>query len=164
MKFKLVRAPLALLLLAGCGGKSAEQTPTAPLTEEKTAPENITLNALATPVTAPTTAPTAAATTATSSTRPNVAPVAQTTPSASVRVRGQIVELPTANGGTVIVVNHENIPGLMPAMQMRFPLAAPGQARKFAPGDKIAFDLERQNLRVSNIEKLPPATKLQLAP
>ena len=155
MKYHFLIAPCALLLLTGCGGKPAEQTPTAPLTAEKAAPENGTLNAVATPIVTPTTA---------ASTATPVAQTAPVTPRDSLRVRGQIVQLPTENGGSVIVVNHENIPGLMPAMQMRLPLAAPAEARKLAPGDKIAFDLDRQNMRVSNIEKLPPSTPLQLAP
>lgn len=80
------------------------------------------------------------------------------------RVRGLVkgVEKSAPDGLMTLNVSHETVPDFMPAMEMRVPFAKNADADKVKAGDKIAFDMNRTNLEVSNIEKLPPATKLKL--
>lgn len=80
------------------------------------------------------------------------------------RVRGVVsgVEKSVADGRMTLIVNHEDIPQFMPAMEMRLPFAKNEDAAKAKKGDKIAFDLRRSNLEVSNFQKLPAATQLKL--
>ena len=93
---------------------------------------------------------------------PTAAPTSAPTKAEVYRVRGQVVETP-ASGEAFLVVKHENIPGFMPAMQMRLPLQNAADARKVKPGDKIAFDMNKGDLKISNIAVLPPSTALKLA-
>ena len=44
--------------------------------------------------------------------------------------------------GGQLVLQHDAIPGLMPAMTMPLPLASPGLATGLAPGDVVAFQLD----------------------
>ncbi len=80
------------------------------------------------------------------------------------RVRGQVtgVEKSVPDNRMTLIVKHENIPGFMPAMEMRVPFARNDDAKKVKAGDKIVFDMNRTMLEVSNIEQLPPATALKL--
>ena len=154
MKLKITYAPLALLLLAGCGGKS-EPKLTAPLTVESVPAANA--------------APANAAAAANAAEPKMDAMTGNTTAStdkpASYRVRGEVVSVIPAQGGNdaALTIKHEDIPDFMPAMQMRMPLANAGDAAKIKPGDKIAFDMKRGNTEVSNIEMLPASTALKLA-
>ena len=153
MNFKLLWAPCALVLLTGCRSDSATQTPTAPITVEKSAPATVSLPA----------SPTASAT-APSATAPSATASSATASSASgqtYRVRGQVAEAP--NGAGFLVVKHETIPGFMPAMTMRLPLQNTADAQKVKANDKIAFDMKKGDLKISNIEKLPASTPLKLA-
>ena len=133
MKTQFLLAPLALLLLAGCGHKSADQTPTAPLTVETPAPLVSAANATPAPAKIQ-----------------------------IYRVRGQVAEVPA--NADFIVVKHETIPGFMPAMTMRLPLKNAADAAPLKPGDKIAFDMDKGNVQISNIEKLPASIALKLEP
>ena len=116
--------------------------------------------ATATPI-ATATAATTLAPTATSAT--GAATGANSATAASYRVRGQVVQLP-APGGVLIVVKHESIPGFMPAMQMRMALRNAADAAKLKAGDKIVFNLSRDDTKMSEIAVLPPATTLKLTP
>lgn len=140
---------LAPLALAGCADKP-NPVPTTPKTVES-APEKMAL-AETTAESAPEDAVTNGTTNATeaSTAKPQI-----------YRVRGQVVEVPT--GGAFVVVKHEAIPGFMPAMKMRLPLQNAADAAKLKPGDKIAFSMNRDNVQMSNIEKLPPSTALKLS-
>ncbi len=137
-------APLAILLLAGCASTTDTTTATA------NAPEvavNSALPSAPSPV-----APTEAATTVTP------------TNATKYRVRGQVAEAPATQGESpTIVIAHEAIPDFMPAMKMQLPLGQDARATSLKAGDKIAFDLGRDNMEVSNVEKLPPDTNLKLA-
>ena len=162
MKLKLIYAPLALLLLAGCGGKS-EPKLTAPLTVESVPAANATpanaapANEIAANAAEPEMDATANSALANSATTATDKP-------ASYRVRGEVVEVTPANDGNdaALMVKHENIPGFMPAMQMRVPLADAGDAAKVKAGDKISFDMNADSTAVSNIEMLPASTALKL--
>ena len=50
---------------------------------------------------------------------------------------------------STVTIDHRDIPGFMPAMEMEFPAANPTVIRGFASGDKVAFVLERTNGKVS---------------
>lgn len=80
------------------------------------------------------------------------------------RVRGQVtgVEKSVADGRMTLIVKHENVPDFMPAMEMRFPFGKNEEAAKVKAGEKIAFDLKRSNLEVSNFQMLPASTQLKL--
>ncbi len=80
------------------------------------------------------------------------------------RVRGLVkgVEKSVADGRMTLNVSHETIPNFMNAMEIRVPFAKNDDAKNVKAGDKIAFNINRSNLEVSNIKKLPPATQLKL--
>ncbi len=144
---KLALAPLTLLILAGCGSKTATPVATAPQPVETTTPADKTM-------VAPKPTP---------NMTPLNAPGVQTK-AKQYRVRGQVtgVEKSVADGRMTLIVKHENIPDFMPAMEMRFPFAVNADAEKVVAGDKIAFDVNGNNIEVSNIGKLPPSTQLKL--
>lgn len=149
---KSTLAPLALLMLAGCGSKTTE-VPTAPITTATT-PESLAGKPAITPA-------------ASQPPMPRMTPL--NAPGAmrdtkKYRVRGIVsgVEKSVADGRMTFIVNHENIPGFMPAMEMRMPFAKNEDAAKVKAGEKIAFDLQRSNLEVSNFEMLPATTQLKL--
>ena len=58
----------------------------------------------------------------------------------SHKVHGNIVEI--AGDRTAITVDHDEIPGVMPAMTMPFPLASPELADGLAPGNEVELTLE----------------------
>ncbi len=152
MKITSLFLALFAVALTGCGSKTAE-TPSAPETVENTvAPAD---SVAATPAMKPMT---------------KMAPTVQLTPNnanpdtTKYRVRGQVVgtEKSIGDGRMTLNVKHENIVGFMPAMEMRMPFANAADAQKVKAGDKIAFDLKRNNLEVSNFQVLPPSTPLKL--
>ena len=154
MKTNFVLAPLALLIFAGCGSKTPATSPDAANATKAT-------NSVGDPI-AMTTPPAGVqkpVPTATLMNAKNMKPDAT-----NHRVRGQVsgLEKSAGDGRMTLIVKHETIPKFMPAMEMRVPFANDADAKKVKVGDKIAFDMNRSNLEVSNIEKLPPATPLKL--
>lgn len=78
-------------------------------------------------------------------------------------VRGRVVG--TAFGGEALVVDHEEIPGFMPAMRMSLRLEDDLQAPPESA--KIAFRLRRPEtgaLYIDSLGLLPDSVVLQLAP
>lgn len=64
------------------------------------------------------------------------------------------------------VISHEEIPGFMGAMRMQLRVADRSELRGLREGDKIRFRLSDpagNGYEVSEIEKLPPDTPLELA-
>ena len=51
-----------------------------------------------------------------------------------------------------LVVSHEDIPGLMPAMVMAFAVDPPSLARGLKPGDKIEFDVTAKTYIIKNLK------------
>lgn len=95
-------------------------------------------------------------------------------PDASYTVRGEIVRLPPAPGGEILI-RHEAIPDFrgmngeivgMDAMTMPFPLAPEAKLDGLAVGDRVEFLLElrwqdaRSPVAVARIAKLPAGTAL----
>lgn len=155
MKIKFTLAPLALLMLAGCGSQTEPSTNATTATESVGNPLTMTtpppeVQSTAIPATTPATTPLNAR---------DMKPDTK-----KYRVRGQVtgVEKSTPDGRMTLIVNHENIPDFMPAMEMRFPFAQNADAGKVKANDKIAFDMNRSTLEVSNIEKLPASAELKL--
>ena len=157
MKITRILAPLALLALAGCASKTPATSSNA-------------VNAVGVPATA-----NRVGDPLTMTTPPPGVQKPQPTPTLmnardmkpdlkNYRVRGQIkgLEKSAADGLTTLIVNHENIPDFMPAMEMRVPIAKTENFSAVKAGDKIVFDMNRSTLEVSKIEKLPPATVLKL--
>ena len=58
-----------------------------------------------------------------------------------------------------VTIRHEDIPGLMGAMTMRFPVSAPAVLAGAAPGTRVRFDLVRDGTRliVTRLVRLGPA-------
>lgn len=67
--------------------------------------------------------------------------------------RGEVREVMAAEGQLVIA--HEDIPGLMPAMTMSFDVADPALLREVEPGQRVAFRLVRRG-KVYEITALEP--------
>ena len=78
-------------------------------------------------------------------------------------VRGRVAKV-LADGGE-LVVDHEDIPGFMSAMQMSFTVGDPAEARDLQPGEKVSFVLHvaERGFWIGGIEKLPADTSLELA-
>ena len=72
----------------------------------------------------------------------------------------------TEANGEVATITHEDIPGLMDAMQMGFLLTRPDEVAALAPGTKVAFrlDLVEGRIQASGFETLPDTTTLDLEP
>ena len=76
---------------------------------------------------------------------PVAAPTTPTTlPVYHARGRVVAVSFSKAGRGVSVVVDHEDIPGLMDAMRMEFRLASPELVGGLHPGGAIAFDLAVQ--------------------
>ena len=58
----------------------------------------------------------------------------------------------------LITLNHENIPGLMDAMEMEYQSKPPKLAEGLKVGDKVDFTVDGRNLTILDVKKLP-ATK-----
>ena len=78
-------------------------------------------------------------------------------------VRGQVATV--LKEGGELVVDHEDVPGYMPAMQMTLVVADPAEARGLQPGDKVRFTLHvaERGAWIDGIERLPAETELKLA-
>jgi len=68
--------------------------------------------------------------------------------------------------GDAVMVEHEEIPDVMPAMRMPFPLDRPDLIAGLSEGDKVLLTLRNSeagpSLVVTAIEPLPPDTELDL--
>jgi len=78
--------------------------------------------------------------------------------------RGRVAKV--LKQGGELVIDHEEIPGYMAAMQMSIVVGDPSQARDLQPGDKIRFTLHiaERGAWIDTIEPLPADTPLTLAP
>lgn len=78
-------------------------------------------------------------------------------------VRGQVAKV--LKDGRELVIDHEDVPGFMAAMQMSFAVGDPAQARDLQPGEKVSFTLHLADRGpwIDGIERLPPDTPLELA-
>jgi len=61
----------------------------------------------------------------------------------SYQATGEVVEVVPDQGQ--VVIDHENIPGLMPGMIMNFDVPNPAVLAKLRPGQKISFTLEMRD-------------------
>ena len=154
MKTNFVLAPLALLIFAGCGSKTAATAP-------DSANATTATNKVGDPI-AMTTPPAGVQKPVPTATLMNARDMKPDTK--NYRVRGQVVgvEKSAPDNSMTLIVNHETIPGFMPAMQMRVPFAKKDDAKKVKAGDKIAFDMNHTNLETSNFQVLSPSTPLKL--
>ena len=150
MKITQISLALFAVAVAGCGSKTPA-TPTAP----------VATNSVGDPITM-TTPPPGVQKPVPTATLMNARDMKPD--NTTYRVRGQVkgVEKSAPDGRMTLIVSHEDIPGFMPAMEMRLPFKNNADAGKVKVGDKIAFDMNRSNLDVSKVEKLPPATQLKL--
>ena len=81
---------------------------------------------------------------------------AQPAPTQTFQVRGQVRELDVQN--RVIRVEHEAIPGYMPAMTMPLPVKDPALFNGLTAGDRVQFELAvtRDDSWISHIQKIRP--------
>ena len=82
----------------------------------------------------------------------------ETKPVREYAVRG-IVRQPLSEDGTV-VVEHEDVPGLMPGMTMPFRVRETGEAKGLKPGDGVAFTLflAEKNSWIGKISRIDPTS------
>ena len=66
--------------------------------------------------------------------------------------------------GAAATVDHEAVPGWMPAMRMDLRVASPALLDGLAGGDPVRLTLDSLSLEVVGVEPLPPGTALTLAP
>ena len=57
----------------------------------------------------------------------------------------------------LITLNHENIPGLMDAMEMEYQSKTPKLAEGLKVGDKVDFAVDGRNLTIVDVKKRPSA-------
>jgi len=55
-----------------------------------------------------------------------------------------------------LTVNHEEIKGLMPAMEMMYRVKASAVSVGLRPGDKIAFSLDAKSYTILDVEVIAP--------
>ncbi|WP_420455257.1 copper-binding protein [Rubrivirga sp.] len=67
-------------------------------------------------------------------------------------------------GGEAMLVNHEAIPGRMPAMQMALRVYTPALLDSLTEGARVALTLDSASLEVVSVETLPFETVLDLDP
>ena len=77
-------------------------------------------------------------------------------------VRGRFMG--SASGGRDVVIHHEAIPGVMPAMVMSLPVARADEADAIDIDQPVRFDLivEGSEIRVESLTALPDTTTLDL--
>ena len=80
----------------------------------------------------------------------------------TLRVRG--VYLQPMFQGEAMEVDHEAIPGRMPAMRMPFRVADPSVLDGLPEGAAVRLTLDSASLRVLDVETLPAGTPLDLEP
>ena len=81
---------------------------------------------------------------------------------AKLVVRGVYIQ--PMYGGEAMFVNHEAIPGRMPAMQMAFRVYTPALLDSLSEGARVALTLDSASLEVIDVETLPFETVLNLDP
>jgi Cu/Ag efflux protein CusF len=69
-------------------------------------------------------------------------------------VNGKLLLKP---GGNRVIIDHEEIPGVMQAMIMSYEVDNPKQIERLEPGDRVRFKLKEteDKLLIINIEKAP---------
>ena len=77
-------------------------------------------------------------------------------------VRGVYVR--AMHDGQAMLVNHEAIPGRMPAMRMPLRLYTPALLDSLTEGARVALTLDSASLEVIGVETLPFETVLELDP
>ncbi|WP_375560583.1 copper-binding protein [Bernardetia sp. OM2101] len=92
--------------------------------------------------------------------------VVDETPQETVyQVRGMIVEIPEADaeGNTMVMVSHEEIPEVMGAMKMALKSNA-AYLSEIAKDDKVSFEMVKtdEGYTMRNVAKLPAETELTL--
>lgn len=80
----------------------------------------------------------------------------------TLTVRGVYVQ--PMYGGEAMLVNHEAIPGRMPAMRMAFRVYTPALLDSLSEGARVALTVDSASLEVIGIEELPFETVLELDP
>ena len=69
---------------------------------------------------------------------------------------GYVTAIEPSNGA--LTLNHEDIKGLMPAMEMMYNVKSPDIAKGLAVGDKVKFDVDGKSLTILRVEKLGHGT------
>ena len=82
--------------------------------------------------------------------------------SATLTVRA--VFLAPLYDGAAATVEHEAVPGRMPAMRMDLRVADPALVAGLTPGDAVRLTLDSLSLEVVGAEPLPAGTTLDLEP
>jgi Cu/Ag efflux protein CusF len=77
-------------------------------------------------------------------------------------VRARFVE--AKYDGQAATVEHEAIPGRMPAMRMDLSVADPALLDGLAPGAPVVLRLDSARFQIVGVEPLPPGTVLDLEP
>jgi Cu/Ag efflux protein CusF len=77
--------------------------------------------------------------------------VAQAAPQNIFHGRGKVTSVAAASG--LITIAHEDIPGLMDAMEMQFEAKAPKMLEGLKAGDKVAFAIEGKTYRLLEISR-----------
>ena len=83
-------------------------------------------------------------------------------PTATLSVRA--VYLGPQYGGEAMLVNHEAIPGRMPAMRMALQVYTPALLDSLREGAKVRLTLDSASLLVRDVDALPFETVLELDP
>lgn len=82
----------------------------------------------------------------------------------SAKVVVRAVYIQSLYGGDAMLVNHEAIPGRMPAMQMALRVYTPALLDSLTEGARVALTLDSASLDVVDVETLPFETVLDLEP
>ena len=88
--------------------------------------------------------------------RPRVAPLIMAQVQQSLhRGVGVVTDVNHETGS--LTVNHEDIPGLMPKMEMLFRVDPPDLSKGVRPGDKIEFSVEAKTYKIRELKVVEQA-------
>lgn len=71
------------------------------------------------------------------------------------RGTGVVTDINDATGS--LTVNHEDIPGLMPKMEMLFRVEPQNLSKGVRPGDRIEFSVEAKTYKIRELKVVAPA-------